>query len=59
MELQIIYIREQKKNCFIPRRAEILEIQQKKDFLVEPPQNQGSKVILDQDATQKGNVYTK
>jgi hypothetical protein len=37
----------------------MLEIQHKKDCLVEPPQNQGSKVILGQHATQKGNLYTK
>ena len=31
-----------------------MEIHQKKDCLEEPPQNQGSKVILGQHATQKG-----
>jgi hypothetical protein len=35
-----------------------LEIQQKKDRLAEPPQNQGLKVILGQHATKKGNFYT-
>jgi hypothetical protein len=48
-----------KKENFIPRRAEILEIQQKKDCLEESPQNQGLKVILCQHATKKGNFYTK
>jgi hypothetical protein len=39
--------------------AETLEIQQKKYCLAVPPQNQGSKLILGQHATQKGNFYTK
>ena len=43
----------QKKESFIPRRAKTWEIQQKKDCLAEPPQNQGLKVILGQHATQK------
>jgi hypothetical protein len=48
-----------KKEIFIPRRLEILEIHRKKYFLAEPPQNQGLKVILGQHATKKGNFYTK
>jgi hypothetical protein len=48
-----------KKQFVMPRRAEILEIQQKKDCLEEPPQNQGLKLILGQHATKKGNLYTK
>jgi hypothetical protein len=47
-----------KKQSFIPRRDEILEIQQKKDRLEEPPLNQGLKVIPGQHATKKGNFYT-
>jgi hypothetical protein len=43
----------------MPRRAETWEIQQNKYCLAEPPQNQGSKVILGQHATKKGNFYTK
>jgi hypothetical protein len=39
--------------------AENWDIQQKKYCLEEPPQNQGSKVILGQHATKKGNFYTK
>jgi hypothetical protein len=43
----------------MPRRDEISKIQQKKYRLVEPPLNQGLKVILGKDATKKGNLYTK
>jgi hypothetical protein len=42
-----------------PEGSKAWEIQQKKYCLAEPPQNQGSKVILGQHATQKGNFYTK
>jgi hypothetical protein len=59
VELQRRNIRELQKKKFIPRRAEILEIQKKKDHLAKPPQNQGLKVILGQHATKKGNFYTK
>jgi len=47
------------KEIGIPRRAKNWEIQQKKYCLAEPPQNQGSKLILGQHATKKGNFYTK
>jgi hypothetical protein len=43
----------------MPKRVKILEIQQKKYCLVEPPQNQGLKVILGQHSTKKENFYTK
>jgi len=43
----------------MPRRDETLEIQQNKYCLAEPPQNQGSKVLLGKHATQKGDFYTK
>jgi hypothetical protein len=59
MALQRRHIRELQNKIFRPRRAEILEIQQKKDHLAEPPPNQGLKVILGQHATKKGNFYTK
>jgi hypothetical protein len=59
MELQKRRIKELHNEIFRPRRAEILDIQQKKDHLAEPPQNQGLKVIPGQHATKKGNFYTK
>jgi hypothetical protein len=57
--LQRRNIRELQKKICIPRRDETLAIQQKKDCLAKPPQNQGLKVILGQHATKKGNFYTK
>jgi hypothetical protein len=59
MALQRRHIIELQNKIFRPRRAKILEIQQKKDCLEEPPRNQGLKVILGQHATKKGKSYTK
>jgi hypothetical protein len=57
--LQRRNIKEIQNKISRPRRVKILEIQQNKDRLEEPPQNQGLKVILGEHATKKGNLYTK
>jgi hypothetical protein len=59
MELQRRNIRELHKRKFHTQKGRNLGDTTEENCLAEPPQNQGSKVILGQNAAQKGNFYTK